>query len=107
MKEIGEILDSFPGIQSEVVTFLGDRISETITGEASPVVVNIYGADLDTIDAKAAEVAQVLRVCSRRQRRSDQVPAWRTANGRPAAKRTPRPIRLSSDRGARRCASRL
>jgi CzcA family heavy metal efflux pump len=61
MKEIGEILDSFPGIQSEVVTFLGDRISETITGEAAPVVVNIYGSDLDMIDAKAAEVAQVLR----------------------------------------------
>lgn len=60
MKEIGELLDGFPGIQAEVLTFLGDRISETITGEASPVVVNVYGTDLDVIDDKAREVAQVL-----------------------------------------------
>lgn len=60
MKEIGELLDGFPGIQSEVLTFLGDRISETITGEASPVVVNVFGTDLEVIDDKAREVAQVL-----------------------------------------------
>jgi Cu/Ag efflux pump CusA len=60
MKEIGEILDAFPGIQGEVVTFLGDRISETITGEAAPVVINVYGPDLDVIDDKAKEIAQVL-----------------------------------------------
>ena len=60
MKEIREILEGFPGIQSEVVTFLGDRISETITGEHSPVVINVYGDDLDVIDAKAREIAQVL-----------------------------------------------
>jgi Cu/Ag efflux pump CusA len=44
MKEIGEILDAFPGIQGEVVTFLGDRISETITG-SGPVVISVYGPD--------------------------------------------------------------
>jgi CzcA family heavy metal efflux pump len=60
MKEIGEILDAFPGLQAEVVTFLGDRISETITGEAAPVVINVYGDDLDRLDDKAKEIAQVL-----------------------------------------------
>ena len=60
MDEIRDILGSFPGIQSEVVTFLGDRISETISGEAAPVVVSVYGDDLDVIDDKAREVAQVL-----------------------------------------------
>lgn len=60
MDEIRDILDAFPGIQSEVVTFLGDRISETITGETAPVVINVFGDDLDVIDAKAREVAQVL-----------------------------------------------
>src|SRR6185436_20577516 len=30
---IRDILASFPGIQFEVMTFLGDRIGETITGE--------------------------------------------------------------------------
>ena len=60
MKEIGEVLDGFPGIQGEVVTFLGDRISETITGEAAPVVINVYGSDLDVIDDKAKEIAHLL-----------------------------------------------
>ena len=59
-KEIREVLEGFPGIQSEVMTFLGDRIGETITGEKAPVVVNVYGADLDVIDDKAKEIAQVL-----------------------------------------------
>src|SRR5205823_336223 len=55
-----EVLEGFPGIQSEVMTFLGDRIGETITGETAPVVINVYGADLDIIDDKAKEIARVL-----------------------------------------------
>jgi methylmalonyl-CoA mutase cobalamin-binding domain/chain len=55
MEEIRDILNGFPGISSEVVTFLGDRISETITGEVSPVVINVFGDDLDLIDDKAKE----------------------------------------------------
>jgi Cu/Ag efflux pump CusA len=60
MKDVREILGSFPGIQSEVVTFLGDRISETITGESAPVVINVFGEDLDAIDDKAREIARLL-----------------------------------------------
>jgi Cu/Ag efflux pump CusA len=59
--EIRKALKSFPGIQSEVVTFLGDRISETISGETAQVVANVFGDDLDALDAKAREVADVLR----------------------------------------------
>jgi CzcA family heavy metal efflux pump len=58
--EVRDILKKFPGIQFEVLTFLGDRIGETLTGETAPVVVNIFGEDLDLLDAKAAEVARVL-----------------------------------------------
>ncbi len=57
---IREVLGQYPGLQSEVVTFLGDRIGETLTGETAPVVVNIFGDDLDVLDAKAQEVARVL-----------------------------------------------
>jgi len=58
--DIRATLAEFPGIQTEVQTFLGDRISETIAGETAQVVVNIFGDDLDVLDAKANEVAQVL-----------------------------------------------
>jgi len=57
---IRDLLAGFPGVQTEVLTFLGDRIGETISGETAQVVVNIFGDDLDVLDAKAAEVAAVL-----------------------------------------------
>ena len=55
-----DLLETFPGIQSEVLTFLGDRISESISGETASVVVNIFGEDLDQLDAVARQVATVL-----------------------------------------------
>jgi CzcA family heavy metal efflux pump len=58
--QIRAVLTGFPGLQSAVLTFLGDRISETITGEAAPVVVNLFGDDLDVLDATAHKVAGVL-----------------------------------------------
>jgi len=57
---IRRVLAGFPGLQSEVLTFLGDRIRETLTGEAAPVVVNLFGDDLDVLDAKARELARVI-----------------------------------------------
>ena len=62
--EIKAVLGRFPGITFEVLTFLGDRIGETLTGETAPMVVNIFGEDLDVLDAKAGEVAKVLNAIS-------------------------------------------
>lgn len=59
-EEIRKILQSVPGIQFEILTFLGDRIGESISGETAPVVVNIFGENLDQLDATAADVAKVL-----------------------------------------------
>ena len=55
-----DLLKDFPGIQSEVMTFLGDRIAETISGETAMVVVNVFGDDLDQLDAAARAVAKEL-----------------------------------------------
>jgi CzcA family heavy metal efflux pump len=63
-EELNDLLKKIPGIQFEVLTFLGDRIGETLTGETAPVVVNIFGDDLDMLDAKAQEVANVLKSVS-------------------------------------------
>ena len=60
-ERVRDLLDGVPGIQSEVLTFLGDRISETISGETSEIVVSVFGDDLDALDAIAADVAGVLR----------------------------------------------
>ena len=61
MARFREVLAGTIGVQSEVLTFLGDRISESISGETAPVVVNVFGDDLDLLDAKAQEIAAVLR----------------------------------------------
>ena len=55
------ILAGFPGILFEANTFLTERIDETISGYTSPVVVNIYGNDLNKLDAKAQAIAQIMR----------------------------------------------
>ena len=61
LDEIREVLEAFPGINSEVNTFLTERIDETISGYTSPVVVNIYGKQLVALDHKAQQVAAVMR----------------------------------------------
>ena len=59
-EDIRAVLGKVPGIQFEVMTFLGDRIGESISGETSPVVVNVFGDNLDELDHAAREVAQAL-----------------------------------------------
>jgi len=54
---IREIVDAYPGLRTEVVTFLGDRFSESLTGETADVVVNVFGDDLDALDRSGARIA--------------------------------------------------
>ncbi len=61
LDSLRQILKSFPGILYEANTFLTERIDETISGYTSPVVVNIYGNDLNSLDSKARSVAQIMR----------------------------------------------
>ncbi len=53
-------MDSFPGLISSTNTFLTERIDETISGFTMPVIVNVFGNDLDILDSKAREIAQIL-----------------------------------------------
>jgi len=64
LDNLRQILDDFPGILYEANTFLTERVDETISGYTSPVVVNIYGNDLNELDKKAQSVAQIMRSIS-------------------------------------------
>jgi CzcA family heavy metal efflux pump len=55
------VLEGFPGLDYEANTFLTERIDETLSGYTSPVVVNVYGGDLARADAKAREIAALMR----------------------------------------------
>jgi CzcA family heavy metal efflux pump len=58
--DLRDIMGHHPGIQSAVVTFLGDRISESLSGETAQVAIKIFGDDLDAIDATADKVVAAL-----------------------------------------------
>ncbi|OYW05563.1 MAG: CusA/CzcA family heavy metal efflux RND transporter [Acidobacteria bacterium 37-71-11] len=58
--KIRDVLHGFPGANFAVNTFLSERVEETLSGYGAPVAVNIFGSDLDVLDAKAAAVAAVL-----------------------------------------------
>jgi len=59
-EELRGILKHYPGLQSEVVTFLGDRISESLSGVNAQVVIKIFGDDLDLLDKSADRVVAAL-----------------------------------------------
>jgi len=58
--ELRAILGKYPGIQSEVVTFLGDRISESLNGETAQVAVKVFGDDLDVLEATSEKIVATL-----------------------------------------------
>jgi CzcA family heavy metal efflux pump len=55
-----KILSGYPGLQTEVVTFLGDRISESLSGETAQVAVKVFGDDLAALDATGDKITAVL-----------------------------------------------
>ncbi len=57
---IRAVLARYPGMQSEAVTFLGDRIGESLSGETAAVAIAVYGTDMDTLDKVASQIAAVL-----------------------------------------------
>lgn len=57
---IHKVLDGYPGLQTEVLTFLGDRIGESLSGETAALAVGVYGADLDTLEKVAHQIAAVM-----------------------------------------------
>src|SRR6185295_16270073 len=58
--QIKKLLQNYPAVTTEVTTFLGDRISESITGEKAAVVVNLFGDDLDKLDDVAPDIADAI-----------------------------------------------
>ena len=60
LAKIQELVDGYPGLHRDVQTYLKERIREVLTGSSYPMIVRIYGQDLDVLRAKAAEVEEQL-----------------------------------------------
>jgi CzcA family heavy metal efflux pump len=61
LEQIRAVMRATPGVLYEAYNFLSERVDETISGYQSPVVVNVYGNDLDQLDRLAQSVAAVMR----------------------------------------------
>ncbi len=57
---IRNTLSQFSGLSFSVLTFLTERIEETISGYTASTVVDIFGNDLDQLDREAQQVVRVL-----------------------------------------------
>jgi CzcA family heavy metal efflux pump len=55
------VASSFPGIYHDRLTFLRERVIEVLgEGTAAPIVLRIYGPDLEVLRAKAAEAREAM-----------------------------------------------
>ena len=54
-------LEHYPSFQTEVMTFLADRLSESLSGETALVAINVFGNDLDELDRVAYQVAALVK----------------------------------------------
>jgi CzcA family heavy metal efflux pump len=58
--KIQGIVDGYPGLFRDLLTYLRERIKEVLTGTSGAVVVRIYGPDLTHLERMADEVAERL-----------------------------------------------
>jgi CzcA family heavy metal efflux pump len=49
-----------PGMFRDTITYLNERIEEVLTGSKEPIVIRVYGQDLDQIRSKAQEIEGIL-----------------------------------------------
>ncbi|HEU5118873.1 MAG TPA: efflux RND transporter permease subunit, partial [Isosphaeraceae bacterium] len=61
MARIQKVVDDYPGLYRDVLTYLKERIKEVLTGAGATIVVRIYGPELNELRAKAQEVAGAIR----------------------------------------------
>ena len=58
--QIQAVVDGYPGLQRDLLTYLRERIKEVLTGASATVVVRIFGPDLPELQRKAAEVGKAI-----------------------------------------------
>ncbi|HET7476242.1 MAG TPA: efflux RND transporter permease subunit [Dermatophilaceae bacterium] len=60
LSRIEKVAHGYPGLFREVQTYLDERIEEVLTGGKEPIIVRVFGEDLDVIRAKSEEILGLL-----------------------------------------------
>jgi CzcA family heavy metal efflux pump len=58
--KIQAVVDGYPGLVRDLLTYLKERIKEVLTGAGASIVVRIYGSDLGGLRSKADEVGRTI-----------------------------------------------
>jgi CzcA family heavy metal efflux pump len=60
LEQIQEVVDSYPGLYHDVLTYFNERVDEVLAGSTEPIVVRIFGEDLYELRSRAQEVKHLL-----------------------------------------------
>ncbi len=59
--KVQQIVDGYPGLYRDLLTYLRERIKEVLTGSAATVVVRIFGPDLDGLNQEAHKIEAAIK----------------------------------------------
>ncbi|NOT30603.1 MAG: efflux RND transporter permease subunit [Planctomycetes bacterium] len=60
LTRIRAVVDGYPGLYRDVLTYLQERVKEVLTGASATLVVRIFGPELEGLGERAREVAGTL-----------------------------------------------
>ena len=58
--KIQQVVDGYPGLYRDLLTYLRERIKEVLTGTSASIVVRVYGDDLATLRERAEAVKKAI-----------------------------------------------
>lgn len=59
--QVQEIVDGYPGLYRDLLTYLTERIKEVLTGTSASIVVRVFGPDMDELRSTANLVATQIK----------------------------------------------
>jgi CzcA family heavy metal efflux pump len=57
---VQSVVDGYPGLKRDLLTYLRERIKEVLTGASATVVVRIFGPEIERLQSSAAAVKKAL-----------------------------------------------
>ena len=57
---VQDVVDGYPGLYHDLLTYFNERVDEVLAGSTEPIVVRIFGQDLDELRTRALEVKHLL-----------------------------------------------
>ncbi len=59
--KVQSVVDGYPGLYRDLLTYLKERIKEVLTGTSAAIVVRIYGPDMDRLRSIASDVSSQIK----------------------------------------------